>query len=148
MKNNASFSSPPRDTEALQARFALRVTACLNDLAAQIPADVDERLRFAREQALSRAREQRRSAAAPVLAGMQGNGTAVLGGGGSSWWVRLAAVLPLAVLLGGLLLIAQRNTQVQIDAAAEIDAALLSDDLPPDAYADPGFLEFLKAPQD
>ena len=27
---------------------------------------------------------------------------------------------------------------------AEIDAALLTDDLPPSAYADPGFSQFLK----
>ena len=31
-------------------------------------------------------------------------------------------------------------------AAAEVDAALLADDLPPEAYTDPGFGEFLKAP--
>jgi hypothetical protein len=29
---------------------------------------------------------------------------------------------------------------------AEIDSALLIDDLPPAAYADPGFLQFLKNP--
>ena len=28
---------------------------------------------------------------------------------------------------------------------AEVDAALLTDDLPPSAYADPGFVQFLKA---
>jgi hypothetical protein len=27
---------------------------------------------------------------------------------------------------------------------AEVDAALLTDDLPPAAYADPGFIQFLK----
>jgi hypothetical protein len=36
----------------------------------------------------------------------------------------------------------------QISAAAEIDASLLADDLPPSAYSDPGFVEFLKAPLD
>jgi hypothetical protein len=36
--------------------------------------------------------------------------------------------------------------QEQVDAAAEIDAALLADDLPPAAYSDPGFLAFLKNP--
>jgi len=149
MKNNPRFlPSSPRDSEALQARFALRITAGLTELAAQTPASIDERLRFAREQALARAREQRRSVAAPAPVGVQRNGTALLGGGGSPWWVRLAAALPLVVLLGGLALIAHRNTQVQIETAAEIDIALLSDDLPPDAYADPGFVEFLKAPQD
>ena len=30
--------------------------------------------------------------------------------------------------------------------AAEVDAALLGDDLPINAYRDPGFVEYLKAP--
>jgi len=46
-----------------------------------------------------------------------------------------------------LVLIQHWNTQAQIDTAAEIDAALLSDGLPPAAYSDPGFGEFLKQPQ-
>jgi len=28
---------------------------------------------------------------------------------------------------------------------AEVDVALLTDELPPDAFADPGFVQFLKA---
>jgi len=28
---------------------------------------------------------------------------------------------------------------------AEVDSALLTDDLPPDAFSDPGFVQFLKA---
>jgi hypothetical protein len=35
----------------------------------------------------------------------------------------------------------------QISAAAEIDEAILTDDLPPQAYSDPGFTEFLKSPR-
>jgi hypothetical protein len=34
----------------------------------------------------------------------------------------------------------------QISATAEIDAALLGDELPPAAYTDPGFSEFLVTP--
>jgi hypothetical protein len=32
----------------------------------------------------------------------------------------------------------------QIAAAAEVDTALLSDNLPPSAFSDPGFAEFLR----
>jgi hypothetical protein len=32
--------------------------------------------------------------------------------------------------------------------AAEIDSALLADDLPPKAYSDAGFVEFLKTPRE
>jgi hypothetical protein len=45
-------------------------------------------------------------------------------------------------------LIQQWHARAQIDAAAEIDAALLSDSLPPSAYSDPGFAEFLNTPRD
>jgi hypothetical protein len=62
----------------------------------------------------------------------------------SPWWLRLASALPLFALVAGLLLIQESNTRAQIRAAAEIDAALLADDLPPSAYSDPGFGEFLK----
>jgi hypothetical protein len=44
-------------------------------------------------------------------------------------------------------LIQQQHVNEQIAAAAEIDADLLTDALPPSAYGDAGFLEFLKAPQ-
>jgi hypothetical protein len=58
----------------------------------------------------------------------------------------LASALPLAVLVLGLLAIQELHSSRLISAAADIDAALLADDLPPDAYQDAGFLEFLKRP--
>lgn len=61
------------------------------------------------------------------------------------WWLRLGAMVPLALLLAGLLLIDHRYTQSQIDAAIELDAAILGDDLPPEAYRDQGFVEFLRS---
>jgi hypothetical protein len=50
------------------------------------------------------------------------------------------------VLTAGLVLIERLNNHEQIYAAAEIDAVLLADELPPSAYSDPGFGEFLKLP--
>ena len=75
-----------------------------------------------------------------------GDGTAILGFSRSPWWQRIASVLPLAALIGGLVLIEDWQTRSQISVAAEVDAALLSDDLPINAYSDPGFVEFLKTP--
>jgi hypothetical protein len=54
--------------------------------------------------------------------------------------------LPLLVLALGLYLIQQEHGRSQVSAAADVDAILLADDLPPDAYSDAGFLEFLKLP--
>ena len=49
-------------------------------------------------------------------------------------------------LLVGLVMIQRWQTTAQISVAAEVDAALLADDLPPTAYRDAGFVEFLKTP--
>ena len=152
MKNNLTITAPAPNAEAVQARFALRVTAALSHLQDAAPAhDIDARLHFAREQALSRVRQLRRipataTASAPAVFA-DGSGTVMLAGGdtsGSPWWLRVGMVLPLVVLLAGLTLIESRYTQSQIEAAVEVDSAILSDDLPPEAYSDTGFVEFLK----
>lgn len=147
-------TSPPnqldqRSAEAAQSRLALRFAAALTELqASTADPDIDARLNFARDQALAAARKVRATVvAAPSVLGA-GGGTAVLGGGPDSdaapWWLRLGSLLPLAVLLAGLVLIDHHYTRSQIDAAAEVDAAILADDLPPEAYRDQGFVEFLK----
>lgn len=135
----------PQDAEALELRFASRLAAGLTERAAATPHDISERLRFAREQAVARARETRQAQAAPVVVSA-GRGAAVLGAP-ATWWHRVASVLPLLVLAAGLLLISERVANEQVEAAAEIDAVLLADDLPPEAYSDPGFAEYLKTPQ-
>lgn len=137
----------PTSADALQARFALRVAARLSERAEELEPDLGERLRVAREQALERARAARRAEAAPAHVGMSG-GAAVLGGGSPRWWMKLAAVVPAVALIAGLMLIQQAETDAQISTAAEIDAALLTDDLPPNAYSDAGFAEFLKTPRE
>jgi hypothetical protein len=139
-----------RGAEALQARVAQRLAAALTEYQAKsADANIDARLAFARDRAMEAARRTRSAAAvAPSLAGATG-GTAILGGlpGSDStpWWLRLGSLVPLAVLLAGLVLIDSQYTRSQIEAAAEVDAAILADDLPPEAYRDQGFVEFLRS---
>lgn len=138
---------PPAALEAIQTRFALRVAAALTERSRDAGADVTERLRFAREKALAHALEraqQRRLADATVRVGAGRAGVALLGQ--SHWWVRLASVLPVLALIAGLVVIQRWQDNAQISVAAEVDAALLADDLPPGAYGDAGFAEFLKTP--
>jgi Protein of unknown function (DUF3619) len=149
--NDQGLPSPgrSRSLEAIEGRFALQIAAALSELqAGSVSPDIDERLRFAREQALSRARELRSSRLAAPATLAQGGGTVALGASGNfdvtPWWLRLSALVPLAVLLAGLVLIDTQYTRAQVEAAAELDAAILSDDLPPEAYRDQGFVEFLK----
>ena len=134
---------PPEEIDLLETRLAARLATVLREPADKLPQDVTERLRFGREQALARARHARRTEAAPMRAG---GGLAVLGWL-QSWWPRLAALLPVLVLSAGVLWLAQGAQREQLAVAAEIDAALLADDLPPAAYADPGFVAFLKLQQ-
>jgi hypothetical protein len=150
MKHSISYRRPA-DPEALQARFALRVAARLDERVGHLGPDVAERLRFAREQALEKARAARAAVKAVDAQRHVGGATLAWTGGpgdASSLWVKVGSVLPLIVLVAGLILIQQWNVRAQIDAAAEIDAALLSDTLPPSAYSDPGFAEFLNTPRD
>jgi hypothetical protein len=67
---------------------------------------------------------------------------------GSGWWRPLVTLIPVVALVAGLSMIEHLHAQKQISAAAEIDASLLADELPPAAYRDPGFVEFLKSARD
>ena len=139
-----------RGAEALQSRVAQRLAAALTEYQVKsADASVDARLAFARDRAMETARRVRSATAvAPSLAGTSG-GAAILAGlpGSESapWWLRLGSLVPLAVLLAGLVLIDYQYTRSQIEAAAEVDAAILADDLPPEAYRDRGFVEFLRS---
>jgi Protein of unknown function (DUF3619) len=143
---NGPIRSHRVDADALQARFALRVAARLSEQAESLPHDLSERLRVAREQALVRARQLRLTQ--PVVAAAQlSQGGSLALGQPPSGWLRLASLLPLMVLVLGLFFIQYLHDQAEIHAAAEVDAALLADDLPPEAYGDPGFVIFLKQPE-
>jgi hypothetical protein len=136
---------------ALEHRFGLRLAARLSEGADRLPHDVTERLRHASSFAVSqRVTAQPAKASASVFAS-SASGSLMVGSGGASgpsWWKPFAALVPLIALLLGLQLIGQLHTREQISSAAEIDAALLADDLPIDAYSDPGFVEFLKLARD
>ena len=143
----ASTPTPLAALDTLQSRFGHQVAARLNDAADQLGGDVTERLRFAREQALERARAMRLTAAcATTPAGRSSGGALLLGRLSSGWWFKLASAAPVLALAAGLMLIERWQDSAQIAEAAEIDAALLADDLPPVAYSDAGFVEFLKTP--
>ncbi len=130
----------------LEARLAARMAAVLTHGLDDLPPDIESRLRFAREQALARRAAALR--AAPSAVNMSG-GAATLGspGSGHRWGLRLGMVLPLAAVVAGLLLVQSQRQRQAVAVAAQIDSALLVDELPPEAYADPGFVAFLKLQQ-
>ena len=142
---NDSIHDRQRQIDAAQSRFARHIVERLNEQAGQLPQDIVERLRVARSHALQRASARRQATvaqAAPMVhRPAQGAASA---GAPSSWWWPLASAVPLVMLLLGLAFIQRYHERAQIHAAAEVDAALLADNLPPAAYRDPGFIEFLK----
>ena len=62
----------------------------------------------------------------------------------AAWWTRIGAVVPLVALVVGLFAISVVQDENRANDMAEVDAALLTDDLPPAAFTDPGFAQFLK----
>lgn len=137
---NTSLS--PNDA-ALEDKFGRSVAARLSAGNNELPHDIGERLRVARAQAMARRKlaPEMRVAHTTHVSG----GAAALGGGGGWWWTRIGAALPLVALVGGLIAINVVQAENRASELADVDSALLTDDLPPAAYTDPGFAQFLKA---
>ena len=131
--------------DILQDRFALKAVAYLSTTAADLPHDISERLRAARVQAVAK----RKIAKIQVADGAVkvGNSAALHWGSsdGLGWWGRIGSVMPLIALVVGMLTINSVQNDNRAQEVAEVDAALLTDDLPPAAFSDPGFVQFLKS---
>ncbi|WP_295534236.1 MULTISPECIES: DUF3619 family protein [Comamonadaceae] len=135
-----SSSTRPHSSSRPEDLFGRAIAARLNDGTDALPRDISERLRAARMQAMAN-RKREILHTAPVL--VSAGGSAVFGQSG--WWGRAMAAIPLVALAVGLLTIGLTQEERRTAELAEVDAALLTDDLPPAAYTDPGFAQFLKA---
>jgi len=125
---------------SLQDRFGRQVATRLSFGSEALDNDISERLRVARQQALARRK-------VVAIAGITRSGSSAalqFGAGVSAWWARAASALPLLALAAGLLTIHVVQNEDRANELAEVDTALLTDDLPTAAYTDPGFLQFLK----
>lgn len=138
----------PASNEDIAGHFARRVTARLNEGTGELPYDISERLRAARVQALAKRKKPallHQTAPAPVL--VRVGRSAAMGGWnseGGSWWRSLISAVPVLALVVGLVAINFVQEEHSSTEVAAVDAALLTDDLPPSAYFDPGFVQFLK----
>jgi hypothetical protein len=129
----------------LQDRYGLRTASYLSAGAADLPYEISERLRAARAQAVSKRKIAKMETSGSIV---NVGGSAALSWGsddGLSWWARIGSVVPLIALVVGLLAINSIQSDNRDQEVAEVDAALLTDELPPAAFADPGFIQFLKA---
>lgn len=110
-----------------ELRTALALKRHLDASTARLADGVPERLRAARERALS---VQKREASGVVaLAGASGSV-------GMDWFWRVA---PVIILIVGLVGIGMWHEAQQAEENLEIDTRLLLDEVPPNAYLDKGF---------
>ncbi|MDN7935753.1 DUF3619 family protein [Burkholderia metallica] len=137
------MSSAPANREH---EFALKVRRALDERAAALPAATTDRLAVARRAALARKKPEVATAPVfvPAFAGAAGAyGTTPAGRPQASFARRLLRAWPLALLLAGLVGIAYWEDMQRTAELADIDAAMLSDDLPLNAYLDHGFNAYL-----
>jgi hypothetical protein len=126
-----------------EIKFTNKIRQALNEgarLDGESGAHIVARLRAARERALAVHKAER----APSLAWARTAAAGVIGGFGGFGGFSVRLLLPGALLVAGL--VAIYSTQLEQRAAdiEELDAQLLSDDLPIDAYLDRGFEAWLK----
>lgn len=119
--------------------FAYKIRHALNEHAEHLPSSTAARLASARKLALARKKPE-----APVRLAQRN----LVGNIGSlfsfSTLGRMAVVVPLLALVAGLSGIYQYEEQQRIAEMAELDAAVLSDELPLTAYLDTGFNAYLE----
>ena len=115
--------------------FAYKVRHALNDNLDNLPASTTERLAAARQLAVSR----KKANASPLRAfhhAVAGNASSLLS---FEWLGRMGVAVPLMVMVAGLAGIYQYQEEQRIAEVAELDAGVLSDELPLTAYLDQGF---------
>lgn len=117
-----------------EERYAFRIRQALNRSAQDIAPATARRLEAARHLALSRQKQ-----AAPGLALAGGHGSFHVGGSVPY----LKQILAVLALLAGMYISFYWQSHQYISELEEVDSALLADDLPPEAYLDQGFSEWL-----
>ena len=138
------MNSQHNRADILQDRFALKATAYLSAANANLSHDVSERLRAAREQAVAKRKITSVRTASSINTSGDSASLTWGQGDGMSVWGWAGSFMPLVALVVGLLVIDSVQSDNRAMEIAEVDAALLVDDLPPAAFSDPGFLQYLK----
>lgn len=124
-----------------EENFAYKVRHALNEKLEEMPEHVTRRLEQARLTAIGRKKKTAplyRKVFQQVFASTSGYFS-----GNTSWMDKLGLSLPVLVLVAGMAGIFHYEQQRQIKEIADIDIAVLSDELPPSAYADSGFKAYV-----
>ena len=127
--------------------FAKKITTYLDQGATDLKAGTAYRLQLARAEALARLADPQRAAELRVAGANAGGGSGTAGGDRSFWasgrlWIGIALIV--AAGFG----YQQWQAYQQLNDIEETDAAILSSDLPIDAYLDQGFQNWLRTVAD
>jgi hypothetical protein len=125
--------------------FGRAVTARLTEGAQDMPRDITERLKAARAQAVAKRRVASVQVVAHEVSISGGQAALQFGDADGGWWNRIGSLLPLLALVAGLIFIAVLQDDMRAREVADVDSELLIDELPPAAYTDPGFTQYLRA---
>lgn len=137
------MSSAP---ELKELEFALKIRLALNGRAADLPPSAANRLAAARRVALARKKPDAAIGLVPALAGGGAVTFGLVRGPALrpvSLTLRILRAVPLVVVLAGIVGIAYWENLKHTAELADIDAAMLNDNLPLNAYLDHGFNAYL-----
>lgn len=125
--------------------FAYKVRHALNETLDDLPASTTDRLAAARQAAMARkkAHVPARLAQRAARPGFAGNIGQLMSSFNFPAMGRAGAIIPLLALVAGLAGVYQYEQERRIAELAELDAAVLSDELPLTAYLDHGFNQYL-----
>ncbi|MCD6680272.1 MAG: DUF3619 family protein [Burkholderiaceae bacterium] len=129
-----------------ERELARIVRVALDESADRLPYRTTHRLAAARAAALARARVETAPRVAHEVVRSGHRSTATLAGGPAPRlvWRIAAVVVPIAVVAAGLFGISLLDTHQRADDLAELDAAMITDEVPISAYADRGFGVYLR----
>jgi len=125
--------------------LAYKIRHALNDTLDELPASTTDRLAAARARALARkkadapSQQQQQQAQRRPLFDVSRLTTIF----STPWVARVATVAPLVAMVAGLVGVYQYQQEQRGAELAELDAAVLSDELPLTAYTDHGFNAYL-----
>lgn len=128
--------------------LAYKIRHALNDTLDELPASTTDRLAAARASALARKKAdaplrqlqpQVQSTRRRPLFDLSGLAAAM----STQWLARVATVAPLVAMVAGLVGVYQSQQEQRVAELADLDAAVMSDELPLTAYTDHGFNAYL-----
>lgn len=139
---------PHQSGADIQETVARAITSRLNESTSALPHDISERLKVARMQAVAKRKLVAEAVSDNIVLAQAGQATLGVRSGFRNWMTQLGSWLPLLALVTGMIVIGIAQDEWTAQEIADVDTELLTDALPPAAYTDPGFAQFLRNNQE